>query len=44
MIEVRLEGVITEAGEELDFQGSCVRYACYLDCWDGVEENCGEIS
>jgi len=32
------EGVIGEAGEELDFQGSCVRYACHLECWDGVEE------
>jgi len=32
------EGVVTESGEELDFQGSCVRYACHLDCWDGVEE------
>lgn len=32
------EGAITEAGDELDFQGSSVRYACHLDCWDGVEE------
>ena len=36
------EGVITKSGEELDFQGSCVRYACHLDCWDGVEEDSGE--
>jgi hypothetical protein len=21
------------------FWGSCVRYACHLDCWDGTEEN-----
>ena len=33
------EGDITKSGDELDFQGSCVRYACHLDCWDGVEEN-----
>lgn len=32
------EGVITKSGDELDFQGSCVQYACHLDCWDGVEE------
>ena len=32
------EGEITKSGKELDFQGSCVRYACHLDCWDGVEE------
>jgi len=36
------EGVITKSGEELDFQGSCVRYACHLDCWDGVKEDSGE--
>ncbi len=33
------EGNVTESGEELNFQGSCVRYACHLDCWDGFEEN-----
>jgi len=32
------EGVINESDDELDFQGSSVRYACHLDCWDGVEE------
>ena len=32
------EGMIIESGEELDFQGTSVRYACHLDCWDGVEE------
>jgi len=31
------EGNITESGDELTFEGSCVRYACYLDCWDGEE-------
>ncbi len=36
-ILVVAEGVITESGDELDFGGSCVRYACHLDCWDGVE-------
>lgn len=33
------EGMIIESGDELDFQGSSVRYACHLDCWDGVEED-----
>lgn len=33
------EGVINESDDELDFQGSCIRYACHLNCWDGVEEN-----
>ena len=32
------EGNITESDDELNFQDSCVRYACHLDCWDGVEE------
>ena len=32
------EGVVTEAGDEIDFHGSCVRYACHLDCWDGAED------
>jgi len=36
-ILVVAEGGITKSGEELDFQGSCIRYACHLDCWDGVE-------
>ena len=22
----------------ITFWGSCVRYACHLGCWDGVEE------
>ena len=34
-ILVVAEGVITKSGDELDFQGSCVRYACHVDCWDG---------
>ncbi len=32
------EGKIINSNNEIDFQGSCVRYACHLDCWDGVEE------
>ena len=32
------EGDISESGAELDFHGSCVRYACHLNCWDGIEE------
>ena len=37
-ILVIAEGNIAESNAELSFQGSCVRYACHLDCWDGVEE------
>lgn len=37
-ILVIAEGSITESREELTFQGSCIRYACHLDCWDGFEE------
>jgi hypothetical protein len=36
-----VEGRITEADDMLTFDascGSCVRYACHLSCWDGVEE------
>ncbi len=38
-ILVVAEGEIRKSGDELDFQGSCVRYACHLDCWNGVEED-----
>jgi len=37
-ILVVAEGAITKSGDELDFQGSCVRYACHLTCWDRIEE------
>jgi ribosomal protein S26 len=33
------EGKIINSNNEIDFEGSCVRYACHLDCWDGIEEN-----
>jgi len=36
-ILVIAEGNITESGDELTFEGSCVRYACHLDCWDRAE-------
>jgi len=36
-ILVVADGVIGESGDELDFEGSSIRYACHLDCWDGVE-------
>jgi len=41
-IIVVAEGVISELDDELDFHGSCVRYACHIDCWDGIEEDLGE--
>ncbi len=37
-ILVIAEGSITESAEELAFQGSCIRYACHFDCWDGGDE------
>ena len=40
---VLAEGAITKSDNELDFQGSCIRYACHLDCWDGIEENLEEV-
>ncbi|MBM4446633.1 MAG: hypothetical protein FJ023_04680 [Chloroflexi bacterium] len=33
------EGNITASNDILIFDGSCVRYACHLGCWDGVEES-----
>ena len=33
------EGMVVNSNNEIDFQGSSVRYACHLDCWDGVEED-----
>jgi len=33
------EGNITKSNDVLTFDGSCVRYACHRDCWDGVEES-----
>ncbi len=38
-ILVIADGNITKSNEEIDFQGSSVRYACHLKCWDGVEES-----
>jgi len=38
-ILVIAEGNVTESGDELTFKGYCVRYACHLNCWDGIEEN-----
>jgi hypothetical protein len=32
------EGSITKSNAALTFDGSCVRYACHLNCWDGVAE------
>jgi hypothetical protein len=33
------EGNIVKSDNTLTFDGSCVRYACHLSCWNGVEEN-----
>ncbi len=33
------EGSVMQSGGDLTFHGSCVRYACHADCWDGVEED-----
>jgi hypothetical protein len=32
------EGDITESNNTLSFDGSYVRYACHLNCWDGAEK------
>ena len=32
------EGDVAKSTDVLGFRGSDVRYACHLDCWDGVEE------
>lgn len=37
-ILVVAEGAITKSGDELDFQGCGVRYACHLGCWDGEDD------
>ena len=33
------EGNITNSDDALTFDGSYIRYACHLNCWDGIEEN-----
>ena len=33
------EGSVNESGDMLDFEGECVRYACHLSCWNGVEDD-----
>ena len=38
-IIVIAEGLITRSEDDLDFECASVRYACHVDCWDGVEEN-----
>lgn len=31
------EGIIAKSNCMLTFEGACVRYACHLSCWDGLE-------
>jgi len=38
-ILVVAEGMIAESNDQLAFEGSCVRYACHTDWWDGAEED-----
>jgi hypothetical protein len=38
-ILVIAEGEIARSNDELDFEGSGVRYACHLKCWDGNEDD-----
>jgi len=33
------DGAIAKADELLTFSGNHVRYACHLDCWEGVDED-----
>ena len=30
--------IVREREELIDFEGDGIRYACHMDCWDGVEE------
>ncbi len=30
--------IVRERDEFIDFEGDGIRYACHMDCWDGVEE------
>ena len=32
-------GDITDTNSRLNFESTGIRYACHLNCWDGVEEN-----
>ena len=32
------EGIIAESDDMLTFHGLCVRYACHVNCWNGIEE------
>jgi hypothetical protein len=38
-VMIVVEGSITESGDILTFDGSCVHYACHFDCWDILEKN-----
>ena len=38
-ILVITEGTIANSNDELDFEGSGVRYACHLGCWDNIEDD-----
>lgn len=33
------EGTIRNSNDELDFEGSGVRYACHIKCWDNIEDD-----
>jgi len=36
-VMIVVEGSITESGDILTFDGSCVHYACHFDCWAGLD-------
>lgn len=39
------EGKIAKSDKELlTFWSSCIRYACHLNCWGGIEDICSQKS
>lgn len=38
LVIIITEGNITKSDDALTFDGSCVRYACHLNCWDGIAQ------
>lgn len=37
-VMIVVEGNITQSGEVLTFDGSCVHYAYHFDCWDSTKK------
>jgi hypothetical protein len=37
------EGNISKSNDTLTFDGSCIHYACHLNCWNGTKEFLEEV-